>query len=108
MTSKHTPAPWKAVINGVGYWEVVHPWPEQSFEEANHYSPTVVHVCTKEGDEQEANARLIAAAPKLLEALKESLAALEWVVEQGGVVCFCKENNAINSARAAISKAIEQ
>ena len=70
MTNKHTPAPWKAVINGVGYWEVVHPWPEQSFEEANHYSPTVVHVCTKEGDEQEANARLISAAPDLLEALK--------------------------------------
>ena len=69
MTSKHTPAPWKAVINGVGYWEVVHPWPEQSFEEANHYSPTVVHVYTKEGDEQEANARLISAAPKMYELL---------------------------------------
>lgn len=69
------------------------------------------------GPDGAANARLISAAPKLLEALKESLAALEWVVEQGGgpacehdggVVCFCKENNAINSARAAISKAIEQ
>ena len=39
--------------------------------------------------------------------------ALEWVVEQGGgpvceheggVVCFCKENNAINAARAALAK----
>lgn len=68
---------------------------------------------------QQAVARdaLIPAKPELLEALKESLAALEWVVEQGGgpacehdggVVCFCKENNAINSACAAISKAIEQ
>jgi hypothetical protein len=63
----------------------------------------------------EANARLIAAAPELLEALQEAKAALEWCVEQGGgptcehesggVVCFCKENKAISSARAAIAKA---
>ena len=52
---------------------------------------------------------------ELLEALQEAKAALEWCVEQGGgpacehesggVVCFCKENNAISSARAAIAKA---
>lgn len=61
------------------------------------------------------NARLIAAAPELLEALQEAKAALEWCVEQGGgptcehesggVACFCKENKAISSARAAIAKA---
>lgn len=66
-------------------------------------------------EQQEANARLIAAAPELLEALQEAKAALEWCVEQGGgptcehesggVVCFCKENKAISSARAAIAKA---
>lgn len=51
----------------------------------------------------------------LLEALQEAKVALEWCVEQGGgpvcehesgVVCFCKENRAINSARAAISRAL--
>lgn len=52
---------------------------------------------------------------ELLEALKEAKAALEWCVEQGGgpvcehesggVVCFCKENKAINSADSAITKA---
>lgn len=51
---------------------------------------------------------------ELLEALKESLSALEWVVEQGGgpecehesggAICFCKENSAINSARKALEK----
>lgn len=65
--------------------------------------------CTK------AEARLLAAADDLLEALQEAKAALEWCVEQGGgptcehesggVVCFCKENKAISSARAAIAKA---
>lgn len=69
----------------------------------------------RNGDEVAANARLMAAAPELLEALQEAKAALEWCVEQGGgpacehesggVVCFCKENNAISSARAAIAKA---
>ena len=46
-------------------------------------------------------------------ALNECKDALEWVVEQGGgpaceheggIVCFCKENNAINAARAALAK----
>ena len=108
MTSKHTPAPWKAVINGVGYWEVVHPWPEQSFAKRTQ---SVL------AEYREEVARLEILQSELLEALQESLAALEWAVDQGGgpqcdhesgVVCFCKENNAINSARAAISKAIEQ
>ncbi|KGH25453.1 hypothetical protein [Comamonas testosteroni] len=69
------------------------------------------------GPDGAANARLIAAAPELLEALQESLAALEYVVEQaggpfcehdGGVVCFCKENTAIGAARTAIAKATGQ
>lgn len=50
---------------------------------------------------------------ELLAALKACEAALSWVVDQGGgpeceheggVVCFCRENNAINLARAAIAK----
>lgn len=51
----------------------------------------------------------------LLAALKDAKAALEWSVEQGGgpqcehesggAVCFCRENTAINTARAAIAKA---
>lgn len=65
--------------------------------------------CTRE------EALKLAAADDLLNALQECQAALEWVVEQGGgpqceheggVVCFCKENNAINTARAARAKAL--
>lgn len=63
----------------------------------------------------EAEACKLAAVDDLLEALQEAKAALEWCVEQGGgpvrehesgAVCFCKENRAINSARAAIAKAL--
>lgn len=71
--------------------------------------PNLLH-CTQ------AEARKLAAVDDLLEALKEAKAALEWCVEQGGgptcehesggVVCFCKENKAISSARAAIAKAL--
>lgn len=92
--AKHTPGPWKAVINSADYWEVVHQWPDQSVEEANSYSPTVVHVCTKNGEEQEANARLIAAAPELLEF------AQEWLSLQGG-----DNNHMTTKAKSAIDKA---
>lgn len=58
---------------------------------------------------------LIEQRDELLEALQECKNALEWCIEQGGgpacehesgVVCFCKENSAINSARAAIARAL--
>lgn len=65
------------------------------------------------GEESEANARLIAAAPDLMEALKSCRDALYWVIEQAGGakcehegnVCFCKENNAIFLAVEAINYA---
>ena len=48
-----------------------------------------------------------------IEAMKLALEALEWVVDQGGGptceheagVCFCKENDAINTLRTAIQQA---
>lgn len=109
MTTSNTPGPWFTHREG---WSTI-------YVEARIGGGLIQEVAacgpTNAGSEQqEANARLISAAPELLEALKESLAALEWVVEQGGgpaceheggIVCFCKENNAINSARAAIAKA---
>lgn len=98
---KHTPGPWH-LVNGT------------QIRSAKHQ---IAKVWMMRGSEGVANARLIAAAPDLLEALQESLAALEYVVEQaggpgceheGGVVCFCKENTAIGAARAAIAKATGQ
>lgn len=106
----HTPGPWEAIGNEV----------RSSMHQPEGLPRGVRIVECMDGyfqpftDEAKANARLIAAAPDLLEALKACKAALDWVVEQaggpacehdGGVVCFCKENNAINLAAAAINKA---
>lgn len=107
--AKHTPGPWWETDHGVrdrgGY--ICHARP------AMHY-PGQDERFEKETIERAANKKLIAAAPELLEALQVCKAALDWVVEQGGgpaceheggVVCFCKENNAINVAKVAIAKA---
>lgn len=52
--------------------------------------------------EQEANARLIAAAPELLEALEESLSALEYVADIRGIN---GDNVTLSKIRTAIAKA---
>ena len=53
----------------------------------------------------EANARLIAAAPEMLEALKQALVVMESVAETHG---YDTEVGAVPAARAAIAKATGQ
>lgn len=67
MKPKHTPGPWYSEENNVftvqlGYW-IAEMGKNKSF--------------TKNNDERHANARLIAAAPELLEALELALVRLE-------------------------------
>jgi len=70
--ARHTPGPWE--ILGFGHI----------------YSATAINIASTRGslvlelNEMEANARLIAAAPDLLEACKEALAAIqgEWINEE--------------------------
>lgn len=99
--SKHTPGPWFAVRNS-SFWEVN---PQRELGDYN--TPfTVGDVCESapgnpDGGLQEANARLIAAAPELLEALR-------WYVETDEVSDvpgneFWWEGR--ERARAAIAKA---
>lgn len=97
--SKHTPGPWKAVRNS-SFWEVVYPWPEQSIEDANKFSPSTAYAWGKSEEEKEANARLIAAAPELLAAL-QSIIALDDKVDPEGLF---RGLESINS-RSAIAKA---
>jgi gentisate 1,2-dioxygenase len=86
--SKHTPGPWKIVdawndhmVEGQNGEEII-------WQDGPHGTPTI----------NEANARLIAAAPDLLEAL-ENLA--DYVDERAGD----NECRPIENARAAIAKA---
>lgn len=69
--SKHTPGPWKAVQHGEDWWSVLKGAWDISQNGASE--PGVV-ACAKYSamtpEENEANARLIAAAPEMLEALR--------------------------------------
>ena len=82
MTTQHTPGPWELRRSVRGYWFIDH---EQGGE---GYTLTKL-------DCNEADARLIAAAPDLLAALEELLNALP----------SATSHPAIKAARAAIAKA---
>jgi hypothetical protein len=92
MKAQHTPAPWTARQEG----GIIAPW--------NVTSDSLAYVAGTFGrtaQEQEANARLIAAAPDLLAALQECLSVLE---------CFKPDEvdpETTKVARVAIAKATE-
>ena len=102
---RHTPGPW---ANNGGRIEACEPYTSQSINvavvgEANHQTPT-----------DTANARLIAAAPELLEALESLVATIAAhdieslsCDRDGEKYCDCLRG-AANNARAAIAKATEQ
>jgi hypothetical protein len=74
-THTHTPGPWSASINS-----------KPLYTSAEIYGPpngfgmvASIHASVGSDGEKLANARLIAAAPELLDALKEALANLEYL-----------------------------
>lgn len=114
--TKHTPGPW-VVLSPMGTWisTVTKPYPN---------SPGPMHVadvrgwghltgtgggCAMAQDEaiaiQEANARLIAAAPELLAALSAILAHEVYTYEGGLEARITVPQDAIGAALAAIAKA---
>lgn len=118
MTMTHTPGPWtlETVRTASGLCHKVGPFPPRREGSAPRHACLYSDYPSESNPaDQEllANAHLISAAPELLAALEACHGALEWVIEQGGGpaceheagVCFCKENNALNAARAAIAKA---
>ena len=101
--AKHTPGPWK-VISEQTSREV------EVFEiaEISHYR--VIRDARGDGFDAQghdlADARLIAAAPELLEALLELLAAGEnSVTADDDVAAMLRFGDAVSAARAAIAKA---
>jgi hypothetical protein len=67
----YTKRPWKAIHNG-RFFEINAPWDGE--KEARINSPSVAYVWNVGENTEEANAHLIAAAPDLLEALRNALA----------------------------------
>ena len=92
--SKHYPGPWSA-------GEIDDGWADIDAYGSNHWQFARVVVQTEDDDEPQkrliANARLIAAAPDLLEALKDA---------ESELACYSRINShVIDRVRAAIAKA---
>ncbi len=101
--AKHTPGPWVIGTSegrvlsrwdGIGYWEIAN----ATVTDFRGDSGEVYFA----GGAQEANARLIAAAPDLLEALEAMVA--DWG-KLASVVKPLGEESSLRKARAAIAKA---
>lgn len=98
--SKHTPGPWKAgdyqeesngLLRDAGFF--IAP------EKRGYDIADVPYMASRSRDEVAANARLIAAAPELLDALKMAEVYLGWG--------DCSLENVHNICRAAIAKAVQ-
>ena len=100
MSAQHTPGPWELDCSGLGAWIMAG-------------GPDGLHVATipiaRDGDWSDANARLIAAAPDMLAALKHILAADEAAMKElakmGSDQFDTSHGSSIGLARAAIAKA---
>jgi hypothetical protein len=92
--TKHTPGPWQ---HGANYGACVY-----VFDENRSYNIATLGPTPVMGGSCEANARLIAAAPELLEALKEMMHYRSWAGD------WWQVEHAKNMARAAIAKATGQ
>jgi predicted RNase H-like HicB family nuclease len=76
--NKHTPGPWKASTSPQGWSYTIYISQDESAEYTPDWSDVAYIIQTCEGERksiQEANARLIAAAPDLLEALQYVMVA---------------------------------
>jgi hypothetical protein len=91
MNTKHTPGPWTVTANTTG------PGHHVSAFESRWAQMVTVHASPSRTIEAEANARLIAAAPELLEALLAMVESYEYEASS--------KNPVLLQAREAITKA---
>ena len=101
--SKHTPGPW--IGAGPSFGDPLPRYTTEIVTEREDEDGAATSICElpfhHHDDENEANARLIAAAPELLEALQDAVAALDLYKAYGWPDRF----NVIGRSRAAIAKA---
>ena len=108
MQTKHTPGPWRltesgdAIVSADGGTLIVETGQDywQNLEAAAAGASS--DIAKRHLPQVRANARLIAAAPELLEALKQATAALAWHEQVHGVAM---DAVVVEKARAAIAKA---
>ena len=101
--SKHTPGPWRILPEECDkpYIRVRGTVLGARYKVANVITPSYEGVHEREAEETRANARLIAAAPELLEALK---LMVERFADSAGYFGDFK-SDAVKNAEAAIAKA---
>jgi hypothetical protein len=110
VSAQHTPGPWRVEVRPTNV-KVLHEARGKGdgynnrVAECHHWSPATGPQTSPM--EAEANARLIASAPDLLEAL-EDLKHRAWNVYQASEVGDMDFENAVGKANAAISKAAGQ
>ena len=92
MKTKHTPAPWEISKHATPDYA-----PQYGIYSGNNDLATV------RGDNAQADAHLIAAAPELLEALENALNVLAGIAA-GDLKTIGRNSPAIKQARAAIAK----
>lgn len=103
MDTKHTPGPWRAE------WTTRRAEGEERgwhvFEEENTDDGMLIELPDQYGDNHEANARLIAAAPELLEVARMTVTHIENIQEN----CPLTEHEEalLQAADAAIAKATQ-
>jgi len=95
--SKHTPGPWRLIVGAEGYYSVVSECKNLKDEDRIICDNTEYY--PKEATKE--NARLIAAAPELLEALKAIVYGLCKEDEEG----LIEHTEQITNARKAIAEA---
>ncbi|MFF1016597.1 hypothetical protein [Proteus mirabilis] len=93
MGFKGTPAPWR------------HDEYHRTVKASNHKTVCIVPTTSNESN---ANAHLIAAAPELLESLRELVSAMERYEIDVGESAPVKHKEMMNKAKAAIAKALGQ
>jgi hypothetical protein len=106
--SKHTPEPWKAIKLSDGNYEIVAG--EDDSPLALAYGDDTEPLCWPVG----ANARLMAAAPALLSALKSALGAMNYMGDQLNAIDLVEPEDeevvtpAFDAVRAALAKVGEE
>lgn len=95
-THKHTPAPWQVDYSGNCHIGIT---------DKNERTIAFCNLQSEDGDEDELNARLIAAAPDLLDALQTLLKISEKELNQSATHDGLKNCEALAKARQAIKEA---